>query len=307
MIAFKHLTCSKEIREQRYIAYDLTRDLYYRDSTNKIDMPSHPISICIEMGTSCNLSCKVCVSNSTLRRPAQSKDDILLLLNWLQCCSPLRIVWSGGEPLTYKFLPEVLQESQSLGFHNIVATNLTLPDCLADFAGTFHYNVSIYGISRAEFLDYTGYDSFCLFERNFLNILQHEHLVSVSIRIQNDWHSYLPQYFDWLSRFPIKKIVLSNTKPYGRNLTDAKPATIADFRDIRIFASAQRLGCPIVIPSLETDKRINAGYAVLSPQSNNPFVLNGIIYNDLLSFEQDFRLLSLNNTKLFTLGSTIQA
>lgn len=77
----------------------------------------------------CNLRCRHCYSSSS----PQERDilDVALLFDAITDAAALGYNWisfSGGEPLLYRPLPELLEHTQALGLHTALATNGMLLD-----------------------------------------------------------------------------------------------------------------------------------------------------------------------------------
>lgn len=109
---------------------------------------SPPYTLCIEADRRCNLNCRVCISDSSPRELANDAWIPDALQASAELFGPLRVVWSGGEPMIRPRLGEQLHLSRSLGNRNVVATNATrfLPNLEVDWV-----DISVYGWSEDTF------------------------------------------------------------------------------------------------------------------------------------------------------------
>jgi molybdenum cofactor biosynthesis enzyme MoaA len=116
------------------------------------DLMSPPYTLCIEADRRCNLTCRVCISDSSPREAANDSWIADALNTAATLFGPLRVVWSGGEPMIRPKLREQLRLSRLLGNRNVVATNATR---LVRGLDLDWVDVSVYGWSEDSFRAHT--------------------------------------------------------------------------------------------------------------------------------------------------------
>lgn len=95
------------------------------DTRKKIDLKTlkNPISVYMKITSKCMLSCKFCSqseNNSHVDMDFELAKKILKELKLIGVCN---IYYTGGEPLLYKYLEELLEYGYELGFNQILITN----------------------------------------------------------------------------------------------------------------------------------------------------------------------------------------
>ncbi len=85
------------------------------------------ITLMMDIGTHCNLACIHCSSSSGPKGTAVDPSAVNRIIQYLQggLVSGLQI--TGGEPLMWPRLPEILKVCQAQGIAVVINTNLTLP------------------------------------------------------------------------------------------------------------------------------------------------------------------------------------
>lgn len=281
------------------IKYSTQRDMFFRVPGASCTSRENPLSVCVSLGSLCNLRCKVCLNPSDSE--SFSWQGLSDLIQVFESLAPLRVTWSGGEPTLYEYLPKLLEAALCANIANVVATNMTQPDCLGHLAGQFFYAVSIYGVETSVFSEYTGHDRFNSFVRHFEHCLNVGHKICASIRLQDGWRSYLPEQLEWLRKYPIRKLVLSNTLDRGRNLLGAKAISGNECRSLRSVLADARLPFPVIYPQSQTSDCIQGGYVVLEADSRTFLKLNGRLILTPSECATQLKSYAAANVKLFTL------
>ena len=81
----------------------------------------------IELTRACNLNCKHCLNNSGQIIPNQlNNDDLIKLINEFSSKGLQEIRFTGGEPLVYQDIYELINLATRLGLYTSIGTNATL-------------------------------------------------------------------------------------------------------------------------------------------------------------------------------------
>lgn len=81
----------------------------------------------LEVSRKCNLRCKHCLNNSgTNMLNEMSQEELKKVVNDLALCGVQEIRFTGGEPLLYKGIYELLKLSSDKGIYTVIGTNGTL-------------------------------------------------------------------------------------------------------------------------------------------------------------------------------------
>jgi sulfatase maturation enzyme AslB (radical SAM superfamily) len=100
----------------------------YRNMKEYRSHNGYPPTICIELTNKCNLSCPYCRADaSPLKGDRLSVESITSLLSELKHYGEFRVSITGGEPLLYKHLPELIVHINRLKFPYCITTNGTIP------------------------------------------------------------------------------------------------------------------------------------------------------------------------------------
>jgi MoaA/NifB/PqqE/SkfB family radical SAM enzyme len=160
--------------------YNRSRDCF---TTSRLHpkIISRPLSVAFRLGRYCNLRCSICLSDSGTDR-IYNPLSLSSLIEQLSEFGPLRIVWTGGEPMLYP-IEKDLRISIEKGNFNIINTNLTKIDKMKDFGKEIVYDVSIYGFDRTSYLKTTGKDYFNQVEQNLIHLCENRKKVVASIRV----------------------------------------------------------------------------------------------------------------------------
>lgn len=282
--------------------YNRSRDYFVTDKRPP-KILARPLSISLRVGCYCNLSCSVCLSDSG---PQRSYERVAFapLLESLSELVPLRVVWTGGEPLLYDIEDE-LEQSIEVGFFNVVTTNLTSKDPFRKLAQKIFYDVSIYGWDRQSYSLFTGRDCFDRVEKNLHGLFDAGHLVGVSIRVDANWRNYLPRLLDYVSQFPVRKLLLLNTLLVGRISPESYPPLSDEMcMELEAFFESSQFAFSTILPyvaSLSDDSP--PGYILVTKPSNirNVFFVNGVPCSSAFEVIQEIHRNSRRNFRLFTL------
>jgi hypothetical protein len=251
-------------------AYCKEHDLFFGSAATNRE-PSKPLSVCIGTGTRCNLVCAVCSSDSKPRGRFVAHEQIEQLLEWLKQFAPLRLVWSGGEPTLLPQIRALVEASIDHNFHNVVTTNMSAGDPLVDLAGQFSYAVSLYGTDEASYFDSTHHRrGFWDFRRHFDTLFANGQIVCVNLRIESGWWKYVPACLTWLKAYPIKKLLLSNTRSGGRVLGTHRAAGESELAELLQYLQSEPTTFPIVYPAPQTVGKIEQGYLYMEPALDTP-------------------------------------
>ena len=283
------ISSKEKIRIDDFLVYSPDQDLFYKSAEMDI-ATKKPVCICMRIGSKCNLNCNYCIGDIDIWKGSPSYEKTIKVLNALTVWSPLRIVWSGGEPSLYEYLPNLISASIKNGNYNVLTTNLTfnkkIRDQLDGFKGKVHFNFTIYGISRRTFINHTCMDLFDLFEENLNHLFNMDHLVSVTIIITNKWQEYLPLYLNWLKKYPLRKILLLKLSLTGRQNIEVSPASYEQLQKLEQYLKILDSKIPIVYPPPESSIRYKTGQIVV--QASNDNAIHSIVNQKICETEQEF-------------------
>ena len=95
------------------------------DTRRKIDLKTlkNPVSVYMKITSKCMLSCKFCSQSENNNYGDMDIDLAKKILEDLKVIGVCNIYYTGGEPLLYSHLDELLQYGYSLGFNQILITN----------------------------------------------------------------------------------------------------------------------------------------------------------------------------------------
>lgn len=105
-----------------------------------------PTSITIKLTNSCNLNCSFC-SQGDAKNVCLDVDVVKQILDEAKLYGVYEIIYTGGEPLLYSHISEVLRYGKELGFHQILVTNgVNLEHCIEEIiAYVDNIGISIHG------------------------------------------------------------------------------------------------------------------------------------------------------------------
>jgi len=281
--------------------FDKHRDLFFTEEIPP-KILCRPLSVSLRVGWHCNLTCKVCLSDSGPHR-AFEPFSFAPLLKELSKMKPLRLVWTGGEPLLYNIRGD-LSQSIALGNFNVVTTNLTMTNLPREIGQEIFWGVSLYGWDRQSCLSFTGRDIFRCVERNLHSLFNAGYSVGVSIRVDSKWPRYLPPMIEYISQFPVTKLLLLNTLLVGRLVPKIEPVTADMSKELETFIKMCKLPFPTVLPSIPSqygDPR--EGYLLIEKKlgSKDIFFLNEIQCSCISELAQKILKNCCANFRLFTL------
>jgi MoaA/NifB/PqqE/SkfB family radical SAM enzyme len=284
--------------------YCIDHDLFFRSKPMPDGDPT-PLSVTIRLGSECNLSCGVCLSEERPFESTLSSSAVVHLIDLLSPFLPLRIVWTGGEPTLVPFLREALGAAIDKGFANVVTSNMTIGDPLRDLRGEFTYNISVYGNNRDAYRRHTGRDLFDVFARNLQDIIETRHRVALNVRVERNWQAYLPQTISWIRHLPICKLLLTNTRRTGRIGDSVWPPNSSEMAELERYLRSQVLEFPVVYPSATSDALLPTGLIVISGHPHKLACVNGMPQEDGDALRDILRKLSASNRRLFLLENYI--
>jgi len=288
------------------VHYDRLTDLFITKKPAK-ELICRPLSVSIRVGEYCNLACPICLSDSGLNRTFSHR-SFLDILQMIGVFSPLRLVWTGGEPLLYPIEAD-LYESVKLSLMNVITTNLTIPYKTKELIKSVVINVSIYGWDRESFLKATGKDCFLDFEHNLNTLFEAGHLISASLRIDDSWRESLPNTLSYIRRFPYIKLLLQNTLMIGRTLSKVNPLGQSDYQQLEKYIISSKLPFPTILPCFSTTPHLSYdGYILIQHSRKYPsrVIVNNTICNSRNEFLKQIEILTQANFTLFTLQKYIQ-
>lgn len=281
--------------------YDKHRDLFFTEEYPPRIL-ERPLSLSFRVGWYCNLACKVCLSDAGPHRVFEPF-SCTHLLEALSELKPLRIVWTGGEPLLYS-IEDDLKRSIALGNLNVVATNLTATNLPREVGQEVFWDVSLYGWDEQSYLSFTGKDIFTRVERNLLSLFDAGYSVGVSIRVDVEWVRYLPHMIEYISQFPIRKLLLLNTLLIGRLVPGVRPVSSEMYKQLEAFIQSSKLPFPTVLPYVPLPSGVpDEGYLLIEKGrgSEDTFLVNEIPCSSMSELVQEILRNGRANFRLFTL------
>lgn len=251
----------------------------FRDSV----VPSRPISLCIHASTRCNLTCSYCLSSSGPTSP-RGLGQLSTLLPRLEPWFPLRVVWSGGEPLLEhaELLPLAVR-LHAEGCVQILTTNGTFrpPEALLGIVDWF--DVSIHGTSADGYVRTTNRNVFERVLRTVETLVQNGVKVSSSAVLTRENLDELPRLASRLHGIGVERFRVSRLLPLGRGAC----VTAEDVSDEEASAldAVLRRQCPgltVISPAVRKRTALLTGYFVLENDGtfSSPPSLAGIHISD---------------------------
>jgi molybdenum cofactor biosynthesis enzyme MoaA len=215
-----------------------------------------PISVCIHLNLRCNLKCIYCLSNSGPWQPkgvGVLQRSLSIVARW----APLRLVWSGGEPLLERGLQAHLLSAKRASCFNVLTTNgsIRAPEYLAELADWV--DVSVHGVSPRTFEFTTGSDRFDLVMANISALVRFHPRVAASVVLVR---RFLPDLYSTVRRLAdigVRKIRVSRLLELGRGACE----TEEDLEDRRLVEAAA--GALLVVPAVRKRAQLMTGYLVL--------------------------------------------
>jgi molybdenum cofactor biosynthesis enzyme MoaA len=256
------------------VTYHLNTDAFEIASNANVN---RPLSICIHVNRRCNLLCSYCLSDSgpvAAGGVGTLRDSLKLLLRW----SPLRLVWSGGEPMLQSGLENLLAIGKSAGSINILTTNGTLvpPETLIPLIDWL--DVSLHGVNASTFQSVTERNHFDLVMRNLAVSTNRVPRVSASLVIIRPFLPEILVFAQKLRDIGIKRLRISRLLSLGRGIAskddDPIDSEVADFGQ-RLLELLPEVS--IVLPAVRKRAATSDGYLVLENDGtlSSPPVLFG--------------------------------
>lgn len=281
--------------------YDKHRDLFFTEEYPP-KILKRPLSLSFRVGWYCNLDCKVCLSDSGPHRVFKPF-SFTHLLEALSELKPVRIVWTGGEPLLYS-IEDDLKQSITLGNFNVVATNVTTTNLPREVGQEVFWDVSLYGWDEKSYLSFTGRDVFRRVERNLYALFDADYSVGVSIRVDVEWARYLPRMIEYISQFPVRKLLLLNTLLIGRLLPGMRSISRNMYKQLEAFIKSSNLPFPTVLPYVPLPSSApDEGYILIEKGEglNDIFLVNEVPCSGMSELLQEILRSGPANFRLFTL------
>ena len=262
--------------------YDRHRDMFVR-KTSTTSIPRTPLSMCIAPIAKCNLRCRTCLSDSGPGGLSGEWPELRSVLEWMRPWAPVRLIWTGGEPTLYWGLADAIRMATSMGSNSVVCTNASTRDPCGELAGEFCYSVSIYGNSRATFLQETQRDHFSRFQENFDLLFRRNHKVVASIRVDQESKNRALSYATWLTAYPIRKLTILNTRQRGRLVRDGTPLTNEELSELGQQLAELSLPFPVVLPASNAPPDPRGGLIVVErpEKPDGIVVVNGTLCGSL--------------------------
>jgi MoaA/NifB/PqqE/SkfB family radical SAM enzyme len=145
-----------------------------------------PGFIQIALTNACNARCRFCSFPHIKPEDRVMADPERLSrgLHTLAAAGVRYLVFTGGEPLLYPYLPEILSEARDLGLHNLLCTNgrLLNQDRIDTLhkAGVSHLIISIDAASEQEHDEHRGLPGLCRIIRSLLPRINHSGMIPVA-------------------------------------------------------------------------------------------------------------------------------
>lgn len=279
--------------------YDKRRDLFFTD-TSRPDMLQRPLSVALRVGLYCNSTCRLCLSDSGPHRSFEP-DSFASVLLALSKFGPIRVVWTGGEPLLYP-IGDDLEQSVVLGNFNVISTNLTIMSLTTKLGHAIFWDVSLKGWDEESYRIFAGRDAFKQFDRNLRSLFDADFSVGISIRLDEGWSEYLPRMIEYVSQFPIRKLLLLNTLLIGRLPPGIRPVTRQTYCQLKAFIMSCQLPFTVVLPVIpKLDDDAQSGYIVIEKASESLFLVSGVRCCSVFEIVEEVQRNSAANFRLFTL------
>ncbi|MHB8744519.1 MAG: radical SAM protein [Sulfuricaulis sp.] len=212
-----HYSENTKSQDKVYLWYSRNSDLFTEEAD--VDMASGswfsaPYSICIEVGQHCNFRCNVCISDSSPDHRRREDWIVGALVNIGKAFGPVRLVWSGGEPVLYPEILDYIHHSRSLGNANVLVTNASrfIREAPVDWI-----DISVYGHSKETFEKYTKSSLFETFKRNLYRYSTEYHRVSASFILGLHGSSCLKSMVQMVLDAGVKRLKFHRLSLAGRN------------------------------------------------------------------------------------------
>ncbi len=249
------------------INYNIDLDEFKINTNSNIDKP---VSICIHVSNSCNLKCAYCLSSSDKNKKRLALNNINDLIDILTRYFPLRIVISGGEPLLYENIVELISKLKSSNNIVILSTNatidITLYPELLELVDWF--DISLHGVTAEDYRKTRNSDAFQTVVKNIKILTEHKIRVCLNYLIHKENLYSLDSFFEVAKNLRINKVRLANLIQEGSALeTDLLPiSTIEEFEYIsNISEKYENDFKKIVLPAFKKQKVVKNGYFVIEP------------------------------------------
>jgi molybdenum cofactor biosynthesis enzyme MoaA len=175
---------------------------------------------------------------------------------------PSRVVLSGGEPLLFPCLEQVLDCLASTKNQIVLATNLTvLPKQIEAIARRIcWFDVSLHGYDRSSYATMRGKDCYRAVLQNLqrLKAVEPQTRIAVNYVLHQGNLSELERVLENLARIQVGKLRLANLVPTDASLKCSlrpieKPE---DFRKVRRLLKQYAGSFPVVVPLARKKRRI---------------------------------------------------
>lgn len=281
--------------------YDIGRDAFdvVSSEINQAHKFFQPYTLCVEADSLCNLACNVCISNSSPRQQRNDEWINLAIKKIHDLFGPLRIVWSGGEPMLRSELPQQLDLSSSLNNVNVIATNGTkyIPDLKADWI-----DLSIYGYSESSFQKYTNTKfKFDKIQENLKQYVATYPRVSASFVLGVFENADLLRMVDIAMESGIKRLKFHRLSFNGRfpdGLDDEKLVEQARLCKLSLYEAGADVTATFTRSTSSDHKR--AGYWVLKAPGRLTNSKKSLSLNDPISIRRELIITQELNRSLFS-------
>jgi len=194
-----------KIRKENFgFVAQVSRDLrveYYKLHGGRL---SAPLSVSIEITSSCPLSCDYCYSRPKERE--MSAERIISILKEIEDAGVFEIHIGGGEPLLREDLFDILSECKRRFITSVTTSG---------------YNLKLKeAIKLAKFTDQVNLNFHSpFFETAFKNLISAELKPAVNLIIERRNLEHLRSYLDRLKRLNVRNVYLLGPKPVKKNLS----------------------------------------------------------------------------------------
>lgn len=251
---------SNAIRITPDIDYLLDRDIFHFSAQAPL---SRPLSVCLHVNHWCNLECSYCLSDSGPREP-RAEGMLEPVMTALSSWSPLRVVWSGGEPALFGPIGALVTKARAGSLINVLTSNGSAVPNADILASTDWLDISVHGVDRATFLQTTRRDQFDKVMENVRLLAAGGIRVSASIVLHRRFVPGLIELVKRLSDLGVRKFRVSRLLPLGRGSTDMD----GDPSDEEVLKIRDELlsvanGMTIVLPATRKRRALLDGYFVV--------------------------------------------
>ncbi len=162
-----------------------------------------PLFSTIELTQSCNLKCKHCYNFDRESLPTQKKESfppelVKRTIYELYEIGALSLAFTGGEPLLYPHLNEVILFAMKYHFHIRIKSNATLvTEKRAEelyHLGVKEFDISLYGVNEKQYLDFTGKEGYEKTLRGIHSLKKAGIVVNLGIILHRQNVEYLDQF-----------------------------------------------------------------------------------------------------------------